>query len=657
MNEKNGDTQNTSGNNSPNQIIKVVKGTINKISQIGNLININIKIIIPKSIVQFFTGDNEQRTLRTRQTILSRVRKYAAKNIPDIPIILGLKTNTESVICPRMELQKNDSNRILPQDTKIIDVFNDANKALLILGDPGAGKTTTLFDLARDKIVQVEQNFIRHIPIVFNLSSWANKKLSIEKWLVEELNTKYNISNKKIVYSWIENNDLLILLDGLDEVKAEFRNACVEAINNFRKRHGEVPIAICSRIKDYEQLSSKLNLQTAVILQPLTPEQIEQYLTNNETDLSALRNILKHNYEKQSTEKGLQELAKSPLMLNIMALVYGDKSTEDLQLIEKSKNITEDLFDSYIVKMFERRILGQQPDNKPYTDKQSINWLRWLASKLKGQDHTFLIEQIQPKWLNKGGRIWTYIISKLIFGLIVGIVVFMVIENELWARLFYSFTIGFVSGIFVMPNSIKIVEELKWSWKKAIIGTTLGLSIGLLGGLVAIVINILDFAFGDKIVVGLFGGLIIGLTIGLVNNSWRIGISIALGIMVSLGVWQFGFLLSTGQIFDKNTILACIALFGSAGGIYGGITYSESEIKDKIIPNQGIQKSIKNALLVGATTGMFFGIIYGLFSQFVGLKTNDYSGIILGGSVGAILGVLFFGGTVVILHFSIRYFL
>jgi len=40
------------------------------------------------------------------------------------------------------------------------------------------------------------------MPVIFNLSSWAYKKLSIAEWLVDELNVKYQIP-KTIATEWI----------------------------------------------------------------------------------------------------------------------------------------------------------------------------------------------------------------------------------------------------------------------------------------------------------------------------------------------------------------------------------------------------------------------------------------------------------------------
>ncbi|NJO50709.1 MAG: NACHT domain-containing protein [Leptolyngbyaceae cyanobacterium RM2_2_4] len=109
-------------------------------------------------------------------------------------------------------------------------------RTLLILGEPGAGKTTTLLELTRDLVKRAEQGVDHRIPIVFNLSSWTTKQ-SIAEWLVDELSSKYQVP-KQIGRQWVSNQELLLLLDGLDEVKLERRNECVVALNNFHQNYG-----------------------------------------------------------------------------------------------------------------------------------------------------------------------------------------------------------------------------------------------------------------------------------------------------------------------------------------------------------------------------------------------------------------------------------
>jgi hypothetical protein len=82
--------------------------------------------------------------------------------------------------------------------------------------------------------------------------------------------------------------DKVLLIDGLDEVAPEHRDACAQAINVFREKHGLLPSVVCSRSADYATLTNRLRLRGAVTIQPLTRAQIEQYLKRLNTKLSGV---------------------------------------------------------------------------------------------------------------------------------------------------------------------------------------------------------------------------------------------------------------------------------------------------------------------------------------------------------------------------------
>ncbi|MEL7072394.1 MAG: NACHT domain-containing protein, partial [Cyanobacteria bacterium J06581_3] len=156
--------------------------------------------------------------------------------------------------------------------TRIYDLFmqQGEGRSLLILGEPGAGKTTTLLTLARDLISQTDE---RHrIPAIFNLSSWTGGEIA--PWLVSELNSKYQIP-KNIGTSWVEEQQLLLLLDGLDEVRLDRRKDCAIAINQFHQDYGP-ELVVCCRIKDYEALDFRLGFQSALYVRSLSDAQIWQ---------------------------------------------------------------------------------------------------------------------------------------------------------------------------------------------------------------------------------------------------------------------------------------------------------------------------------------------------------------------------------------------
>jgi NACHT domain-containing protein len=116
--------------------------------------------------------------------------------------------------------------------TTITKVFDQAGGELLILGEPGAGKTTLLLELARDLLQRTRDNEEAPIPVVLMLSSWSVKQLPLEQWIAEELKAKYDIPSQ-IGKEWLKTNQLLLLLDGLDEVAPSAAPDCIEAINAY----------------------------------------------------------------------------------------------------------------------------------------------------------------------------------------------------------------------------------------------------------------------------------------------------------------------------------------------------------------------------------------------------------------------------------------
>ena len=215
--------------------------------------------------------------VKNRQAILNKVRKFWVEGVLEtslhdkVLIELGLEERTDAVVSSwNLELETADEGqKPLPKGTKVISVFDQLGegRTLLILGEPGAGKTTTLLELTRDLLNRAEPGLDYRIPVVFNLSSWAGKKQTIADWLVAELNSKYQVP-KPIGQDWVKKQELLLLLDGLDEVKAEHRNSCVAALNDFHQNYAP-EMVVCSRIKDYSALSNRLNFQSAIYLKSL----------------------------------------------------------------------------------------------------------------------------------------------------------------------------------------------------------------------------------------------------------------------------------------------------------------------------------------------------------------------------------------------------
>jgi len=140
-------------------------------------------------------------------------------------------------------------------------------------------------------------------------------------------------------------------------------------------------------MKDYEALTQSLQFQGAIFIQPLEEAQVYEYFDRLGVELEGVRSML-------TTDTKLLEMAKTPLMANIMAIAYRGMSVTDLIKMSLSENHVQHLFDTYIDRMLRRR-----PD-KNYPPSKVKRWLGFLARQLKNESQTiFLIERIQPSWL------------------------------------------------------------------------------------------------------------------------------------------------------------------------------------------------------------------------------------------------------------------
>ena len=186
----------------------------------------------------------------------SGAMKLNFKNRPDL--IADLSQGIEAL---SMEL---DASYEKLRTTQIYGEMGQG-RTLLILGDPGDGKTIALLQLAQRLIDRSEQNLSLPIPVVLNLSSWAKERKSIVDWVIDELREKYQVP-KSLSQPWITQQQLILLLDGLDEVKQEYRSNCVCALNEFIGLFPQTEVVVCSRVKDYEAMTEYLQISSAICL-------------------------------------------------------------------------------------------------------------------------------------------------------------------------------------------------------------------------------------------------------------------------------------------------------------------------------------------------------------------------------------------------------
>lgn len=243
------------------------------------------------------------------------------------------------------------------------DGFKYHKERLLLLGEPGSGKTTALLAFAREAAVDRLNDGSKPIPILASIHRWK-PELAVFDWAQKE----QPVDNIDIFM----NSHILYLLDGLDELRR------VSSVNDddpeldLRERFMEDveradgnSIIISSRIKDYFDIGKKIKLPGAVSLQPLTEDQIQTYLiTRQKQNLwTALQN-----------DSALLHMARTPLLLALLVIAYGDDVTNSSILTQA------DIYDRY----FHRRFVHEQakPDRLSFRETQTRQLLGILATNM-----------------------------------------------------------------------------------------------------------------------------------------------------------------------------------------------------------------------------------------------------------------------------------
>jgi DNA polymerase III delta prime subunit len=507
---------------------------------------------------------------------------------------------------------------VLDANQMLIETFgrDDIKGKLLILGAPGAGKTTALLSLAKQLVEGAISNPNTVIPVIFELSTWRDDSQSIKSWLIEQLYKLHGGKRKyKIYEKWLEREVLLPLLDGLDELGLERQKKCTEKLNEFARRYPH--LVVCCRVKEFEMIDIKMStLRGAVCLQPLSDFKIKHYFNSiNRPDLwSSIQTNLSLQVLLEPTVEGDPGLLRVPLFLRLIAEVCDPQQ----KIINKT-----DLLDKYVDRQlsFDKRKFDRRKGMEDYqwayeeaqlepNHKKTRSHLSWLAQKLGDNNVEFLIENIQPTWLDSNQDKYWY---RFIFG-------FILTFSILIPFLFLLFTQIPPKSSFLSSLTISLIFSL-------VITPISACCFGLAGKLNNIepVESFKRQAF-KEIWKDLRFSLIFGLTI--ISFCWLLDI---------IFYGSFGIL--EGLLYS---------LVGEIVFIFMGLNLTQKHVlKERTKPNQGIIKSFHNQIW---TTILYFVPMTMLLLKFPGDKRIWFIAVTIALTCGFMVG----GGMAWLQHLSLR---
>lgn len=588
----------------------------------------------------------------------------------------------------------------------LLEYFDEkAHGVLLIVGAPGSGNQTTLFRLADALIARAEESGPRPMPVVIPLSSWSGDQVdgrqtladTFTDWLVGRLTAaiKGMGMSKEVFEGWIRSGELVLLLYGLGRLERQRREVCVQAINSFLQEREVAGIAVCADTDAYMDVT-RLQLQGAAEVQPLTPEQVDAHLEAGGDELAPLRAELRRDREK------VEKYTRTPRDLWELIEVYLGMPPETRSDFSRLYSLVETRRIQSCEKRVDDQFRRKSGDEHP-RQKDAERWLTWLAGIMKDHNEIpFYIDGMQPDWLSSRAQQTGFtVLAAACVVFLIGLSAWWVVYRAVYIFYrtpalvisYYGRTAGHLVGLacglivwFMVQRSFgrrAVVTVVLSFWIAAaasLSGADFGLPVEIGGGLVgALLIGLAFMVYGKWRTRG--WSPVLTNRIEIVDRrewSWQqAAVGLIIGVVVAIGWWlvldmsvevgqeghRIGEALGIIRGLRTNVWhrfgLPAIPGFGFLVAYLLGLRGGDVEIDEHASPNQGIRRSAQSGVLLGGVGALIVGLPFMLvgYSDFgwQGLLTSDQAlfGLALGLVCGLVAG-LNFGGFACLQHWVLR---
>ena len=144
-------------------------------------------------------------------------------------------------------------------------------KRCVILGEPGAGKTKTIWKLASDLVTDALSDPKEEVPLLFRLVNWTDDKQSLRDFMISELGDL-----GPHLDTLLAEERVIVLLDGLNELPASQRAEKYRELLFFLEDHSSLMVVLSCRKLDYKL---DMGLDRIEII-PMDPLRIREFVTH-----------------------------------------------------------------------------------------------------------------------------------------------------------------------------------------------------------------------------------------------------------------------------------------------------------------------------------------------------------------------------------------
>ena len=199
------------------------------------------------------------------------------------------------------------------------------HRCFVLVGNPGAGKSTALRRLARDAACKRMNNpKTEPLPVFLYLPQWKDNTEPID--FIKE---HWPFSSDPGML--LSSGDIILFLDGLNEMGSAGLNKARKLNDWIQSPKGPGRIIITCRESDYTD-TLKLSGLPVIKIHELTNEKIQLFSQNylGEKSSPFLQLILKHTEKATDDKRTLSGLANNPYMLSALIYLYDNTPNNDI---------------------------------------------------------------------------------------------------------------------------------------------------------------------------------------------------------------------------------------------------------------------------------------------------------------------------------------
>ncbi|WP_344509794.1 hypothetical protein [Dactylosporangium maewongense] len=223
----------------------------------------------------------------------------------------------------------------------LVDAFRRLqHRQLVILGEPGAGKSTVamLFVLAAagrdDDPVSVQ----RPVPVLLSLAAWRADQETLHEWIARRLVEDYPELADAARYGpdaaarLVAERLVLPVLDGLDEMPAGLLPDVFDALNDVAGVGGLQTVVTCRRAEFNAALAdvAPLRLAALAVIRPIRVSDSIAFITGEQVDADRWREVVER--MRQDPAGPLATALSTPLMTALARAVYERPHTTPAEL-------------------------------------------------------------------------------------------------------------------------------------------------------------------------------------------------------------------------------------------------------------------------------------------------------------------------------------